>query len=67
MKVGSKEWWMDRAALIAVSIVGVGIAWVFARATGNYATEIIVGVLFVVLLLDNRRMRKRLKDRNPPG
>jgi uncharacterized membrane protein len=66
MKVGSKEWWKDRAALIAVAIVGAALAWLFAVTTGSHATEILIGVVFVGLVLDNRRMRKMLKDRNPP-
>lgn len=67
MKVGSKEWWIDRAALIAVAVGCAGLAWLFSVAAGTYATEILLVIVFVALILDNRRMRKLLKERNPPA
>ncbi|WP_176058261.1 hypothetical protein [Paraburkholderia sp. BCC1876] len=67
MKVGSKEWWIDRAALIAVAVGCAALAWLFSAAAGTYATEILLVVVFVALILDNRRMRKLLKDRTPPA
>ncbi|MFL9888987.1 hypothetical protein PQR66_38610 [Paraburkholderia agricolaris] len=67
MKIGSKEWWIDRAALIVVAIGCAALAWLFSAAAGNYATEILLAVVFVALILDNRRMRKILKERNPPA
>ncbi|WP_322051474.1 hypothetical protein [Paraburkholderia bannensis] len=66
MKVGSKEWWIDRAALIAVAIGCAALAWLFSMAAGTHATEILLVVVFVGLILDNRRMRKLLKERTPP-
>ncbi|RAS16046.1 hypothetical protein [Paraburkholderia bryophila] len=67
MKVGSKEWWIDRAALIAVAIGCAALAWLFSVSAGSHATEILLAVVFVALILDNRRMRKLLKDRTPPA
>ncbi|WP_421380933.1 hypothetical protein ACOCG7_33860 (plasmid) [Paraburkholderia sp. DD10] len=65
MKVGSKEWWKDRAALIAAAIACAALAWLFSAAAGTYATDILLVVVLGVLVLDNRRLRKQLKDRNP--
>ncbi|MGF6768755.1 putative membrane protein [Paraburkholderia sp. GAS199] len=65
MKVGSTEWWKDRAALIATAVAGAALAWMFSATAGTYATDILLVIVFGVLIVDNRRLRKLLKDRNP--
>ncbi|MBN3856148.1 hypothetical protein G3N59_22500 [Paraburkholderia sp. Ac-20340] len=64
MKAFSKEWWIDRAALIAVAIGCAALAWLFSVSAGTHATEILLVVVFAGLILDNRRMRKLLKERS---
>lgn len=61
MKTGSREWWLDRAALISVALVCASLAWLFFAGTGQWSTLILQAIVLVTLVADNRRLRKELK------
>ncbi|AJY42150.1 MULTISPECIES: DMT family transporter [pseudomallei group] len=61
MKTRSREWWIDRAALLGVAVLCAGLAWLFSIGAGKWSTLILATVVFVALLLDNHRLRKELK------
>lgn len=68
MKFGSAEWWKDRTALVAVSLVLASLAWAFGHEAGQWSSLILGVVIFVALFADNRRLRrevKRLSERAP--
>lgn len=70
MKFGSAEWWKDRTALVAVSLVLASLAWAFGHVAGRWSSLILGVVVFVALFTDNRRLRrevKRLSERSPKG
>ncbi len=53
----------DRLLLVTVALGAAIVAWAFFAGFGEKAFTILLGLLFVALLIDNRNLRKELKKR----
>ncbi|WP_124515925.1 hypothetical protein [Burkholderia ubonensis] len=62
MKQDSRAWWKDRLLLLLVALLCTGLASVFAHISGKEAPTIILAITIVALLVDNRRLRKALRQ-----
>ncbi|MCA8032309.1 MULTISPECIES: hypothetical protein [Burkholderia] len=62
MKLGSYAWWKDRLLLLLVAFLCAGLASAFARMSGKNAPTIILAITVFALLIDNRRLRKALRQ-----
>lgn len=54
---------MDRVALVVVGLFVAATGWVFFHYLGEYANFIFVTITMITLLMDNRRLRKELKEK----
>lgn len=50
----------DRAMLLAVGIVAAGMAWAFWHYLGNRAFKVLMVISIIVLVSDNRRLRRQV-------
>ena len=54
----------DSAALLIAGVVAAGLSWAFWRYLGEYGALIVLVVAVISLLVDNRRLRKILRENN---
>ncbi|PCE30001.1 hypothetical protein [Burkholderia ubonensis] len=62
MKQASRAWWKDRLLLLLVALLCAGLASVFVRISGKEAPTIILAITIAALLIENRRLRKALRQ-----
>lgn len=62
MKQRSHAWWKDRLLLLSAALLCAGLASAFARVSGKDAPTIILSITVFALLIDNRRLRKALRQ-----
>lgn len=52
----------DNALLLIIGVVAAGLSWVFWRYAGENGSLILMAIAVVSLLVDNRRLRKILRE-----
>ncbi|WP_321804193.1 hypothetical protein [Burkholderia sp. BCC1993] len=52
----------DRVSLIAAAVVVAAVAWTLLHYSGDWFFPVATLIALVVLLADNRRLKKRLRD-----
>ena len=57
----------DQLSLLAAGLAAAGIAWVFWHYSGEAGGLIVLILAVAALLADNRRLRKRLREREGGG
>jgi len=58
---------MDSFWLIFWGLIASASAWAFWRYTGEHGFQIITGAVLISLIVDNRRMRKQIKQYEQQG
>ncbi|WKB52980.1 hypothetical protein [Eleftheria terrae] len=56
----------DSLLLLATGLAGAVMAWAFFHYLGVYAALVLQVVVFAVLIMDNRDMRRKLREHNIP-